>query len=136
MNGSAGSREKVALPPSEIEMAEEAHQRWVPGEVVGGTPKETYQRGRRLAVWVTSLLAVAGVVAVLSSPTARGRVVQSIESMRRTQVVDLSYDENLPEIRTAPPAKPINLIELEESHEDYEHGTHEIVIGHGGVEFA
>lgn len=56
----------------------------------------------------------------------------------RAGVVDLSYEDEEAEGRGGLAkdfVKPISLVELGEGHEDREHGTHQIQLGHGGVEF-
>jgi hypothetical protein len=80
-------------------------------------------------------LAAGAVAAAWSSEDGR-----SYLGVRQTRAgaVDLSYDEvdQEPQGGMAKDfVKPISLVELEEGHEDREHGTHQIQLGHGGVEF-
>jgi len=81
------------------------------------------------------LLAATALAAALVGRSSSG-LYEAADASRRAQVVvDLSYDDDLPNIRVAPPAKPINLIELGEGDDDAEHGTHQLDLGHDGVLF-
>ena len=77
------------------------------------------------AVVLIAMFASAACIALFASPAT---------SARRAGIVDLSWEDSEDDLGPfAPLAKQIVMVELKEGEDEY--GTHELILGHGGVEF-
>lgn len=87
---------------------------------------------RRLPLAFVALLAVVASLVVIFrawDPASS----ETFISRRSELVVDLSWTDTQADLLVAPAAQPVSLIELDET--DATGGTHELHLGHGGVQF-